>query len=130
MTTEPSGPEILADALLKDAEAHEDGRYDDIGERYDDVYGELLPMDDVKDPHVSLALGFWDGWSDARNHDWQYYEGIGERDWPRLRGKSTVDMLRTGADPADPVLLRHFRRAPRTPFRERLRAWIQRRGTD
>jgi len=57
--------------LLADADAHEGGRFDDVAERYDDVLAELLPLKDRWTPQVSIAFEFWDGWADARNHDWQ-----------------------------------------------------------
>lgn len=75
--------DILASALLADADAHEGNRFEDIGERYDDVLAGLLPLKDRWTLHVSVALEFWDGWVDARNHDWQYYPGIARDDWPR-----------------------------------------------
>ena len=31
-----------------------------------------------------IALSFWDGWIDASNHQWRYYEPITEREWPLL----------------------------------------------
>jgi hypothetical protein len=29
-------------------------------------------------------LNFWDGWQDARNHDWRFYKGIDASDWSIL----------------------------------------------
>lgn len=96
MATEAA--EILAKALVADAELHEANRYHEIGERYDDVYGELLPLDGASEAPVRVALEFWDGWIDARNHDWLYYEGIGEHDWPRY-ARVVSDCLRSNRVP-------------------------------
>jgi hypothetical protein len=105
--------EILCGALVADAQAHQAGRYDDIGERYDDVYVELLRIDGLSERPVRIALDFWDGWIDARNHDWLYYDGIEEHDWPRhARVVSDSDCLRFGRVPDVPSFQAHFARPP------------------
>ncbi len=124
MATEAA--EILAKALVADAELHEANRYHEIGERYDDVYGELLPLDGASEAPVRVALEFWDGWIDARNHDWLYYEGIGEHDWPRY-ARVVSDCLRSNRVPDDPTLRKHFCRPPKSPVRVRLAQLLLRR---
>ena len=116
--------DILASALLADADAHEGGRFDDIAERYDDVLAELLPLKDRWTPQVSIAFEFWDGWADARNHDWHYYPGIARDDWPRL-ARDIARSLREGVEPADPIVLQHFRPRPRRSWRTRFREWLR-----
>ena len=37
--------EILADALERDAKDHDAGQYKDIGLKWDDIYGQLLPIE-------------------------------------------------------------------------------------
>jgi hypothetical protein len=111
--------EVVAEALLADAEAHDGGRYEEIGEKFDDVLAEVLPLPDAKAHHVSVAFSFWDGWIDARNHEWLYYEGIGRDDWPR-HARAVTSALQVGCSPEDPALLRHFDRPPRPPLRTRL----------
>lgn len=123
MATEAA--DILADALLADAEAHEGGRYGEIGEHYDDVYAELLPLDGFSERPVRIALDFWDGWIDARNHDWLYYDGIEEHDWPR-HARFVSACLRSDQIPDDPTLKKHFDRPPVTPMGARLRAFVSR----
>lgn len=108
----------LAGALLADADAHARNRFDDIGERYDDVLTELLPFKDRWTPRVSLAFRFWDGWVDARNHDWQYYRGIARDDWPRL-ARVIARSLQEGVELTDPELMAHF--GPRAH-----RSWLTR----
>jgi hypothetical protein len=123
MATEAA--DILADALLVDAEAHEAGRYGEIGERYDDVYAELLPLDGLSERPVRMALDFWDGWIDARNHDWLYYDGIEEHDWPR-HARFVSACLRSGRIPDDPTLKKHFDRPPVAPKGAPLRGFLSR----
>lgn len=96
---------ILATALIADAIDHEAGRHLSIAERYDEVEAELLPIQDLKERRFAIAFNFWDGWTDASNHNWYNYPGIAERNalststhhassllgWDRMR--------RTGAFP-------------------------------
>jgi hypothetical protein len=124
--TSTDAAEILADALVADAELHEANRYHEIGERYDDVYAELLPLDGPSEAPVRVALAFWDGWIDARNHDWAYYEGIGEHDWPRY-ARVVSDCIRSSRVPDDPTLRKHFCRPPKPPMRVRLARLLLRR---
>jgi hypothetical protein len=64
-----------------------------------------------------VALEFWDGWIDARNHDWLYYPGIAVSDWPRL-AHGIVEDLRQDRDISDEALLERFdfRRRPARSF--------------
>ena len=64
--------------------AHESGDLTAISMGYDQLDAEL-PRNAGPDFHkLDVALEFWDGWIDARNHDWLYYPGIAASDWPRL----------------------------------------------
>jgi hypothetical protein len=65
---------------------------------------------------LHIARYFWDGWIDARNHDWQYYEGIAEQDWPHLARSLAAD-LRADREPSEKLILQHFdlRRASTKP---------------
>jgi hypothetical protein len=54
-----------------------------------------------------IALSFWDGWIDARNHEWQYYPGIEESDWPKL-AKEIVKALAKDQEITQPTVLAHF----------------------
>ncbi len=123
MATEAA--EILANALVADADAHEAKRYGEIGERYDDVYAQLLPLDGLSARSVRIAFDFWDGWIDARNHDWLYYDGIEQGDWPR-HARFVAECLRSGRVPDDPTLQRHFDRPPNAPLLVRLARLLRR----
>lgn len=111
--------EVVAEALLADADAHDAGRCDEIGEKFDEVLADALPLPDAKAHHVSVAFNFWDGWIDARNHDWLYYEGIDRDDWPR-HARAVASALRVGSSHDDLAVLKHFDRPPRPPLRTRL----------
>ena len=103
--TEADG--ILGAALIADAVAHDAGRHDEVGERYDDVYSDLLPIQDLNDRRFAIAFNFWDGWCDARNHDWNFYPGIGRDDWPKL-AREIASALDHGSPPSNPLILQRF----------------------
>ncbi|MEY2426073.1 MAG: nitrite reductase small subunit [Actinomycetota bacterium] len=115
--------EILARALVADAEAHESARYDDIGERYDDVYGELLPIQDLGARKFAIAFHFWDAWIDARNHGWNYYPDIAPPDWP-LFAREIAAALRDGVDPSNSTVVKLFSPENFPPLRKRLWTWL------
>lgn len=95
-----AGPsvEVLAAALEADADAHEAGRHDAVGERYDDVLAEVTPFWDPRARRLSVGFHFWDCWVDARNHDWNYYPDAQEGDRPRL-ARAVAAALRSGEEP-------------------------------
>ncbi len=75
---------------------------------YDEM-DEALPRDS-DDPRCSklfVALSFWDGWIDASNHAWQYYQPICESDWPVL-ARELASTLRADHDVSNPVVLKRF----------------------
>lgn len=98
--------EFLASALEADAAAQEAGHTEEIGERYDEVLLEVRPVWDENADALSMGFHFWDCWADARNHDWNYYPGITENDWPGL-AREVADAVRQGRQPEDlPTALR------------------------
>jgi len=101
---------IVASALRQDAAAHEAGDFQAIANRYDDVYAEVLPLCSDLPGMVATGFTFWDWWADARNHEWQYYEGITRDDWPRL-ARHVADAVEAATPITDVVLMRHFQRA-------------------
>jgi hypothetical protein len=119
---EELGTGVLASALEADADAHDAGRYDAVGERYDDILGEVLPFWDSHPRALSMGFHFWDCWVDARNHDWQYHPDADEADWPRL-ARAVAAALRSGQDP-DGVPLALL--APGPTMRQRFLAWLRR----
>lgn len=127
--TSDGAEDTLAVALLADADAHERERFGDVGERYDDVLAGLLPLKDRWTPRVSVALQFWDGWIDARNHDWRYYPGIARDDWPRL-ARDIARSLREGVEPTDPNLMAHFGPSAHRSWLTRLSEWRRGRSSE
>lgn len=99
--------ERVASALERAAEAHEAERYREISGHFKDVdvpetRGEGTPF-----AKVGIALNFFDGWVDASNHDWLYYEGISQEDWPRF-ARLIARALRSDREVPTPVVLKHF----------------------
>ena len=117
--------DVVADALLADADAHEAERYDDIGERYDEVEAQLQPLPGRSDRPVRFAMDFWDGWIDDGNHDWCNYDGIEQHDWPQ-HARLIAACLRAAEVPDDSVLRQHFVLPPRRSWRERLAPLLRR----
>lgn len=99
--------QTLIAELTRDAEAHEADRYLDIGAEFERVDAELPRGQGSEFDKFFIAFHFWDGWIDARNHNWQYYEGIEERDWPRL-ARTIVEALESDQEITDPLVLKHF----------------------
>jgi hypothetical protein len=122
VATPTHGDRILAAALVADAAAHETGQFEAIGEVYDDVYRELLAIQDLKERRFGIALNFWDGWADARNHDWFHYPGIAQSDWPRL-ARGIAEALENGVDPTDAAVVARFAPENLLPLRTRLSHW-------
>jgi hypothetical protein len=82
----------FATALEGAALSHERGVPSGIETGYDEL-DVLLPRGQGPEyDKLHVALHFWDGWIDARNHDWMYYEGIEERDWPHLARVIATDL--------------------------------------
>jgi hypothetical protein len=80
MFTYAEAKQSLVENLTRDAVAHEAGHYRDIGHAFDELDANLPREGGREFDQIFIALAFWDGWIDARNHDWQYYDGIGESD--------------------------------------------------
>jgi hypothetical protein len=112
---------ILADALESEAAEHDAGRYSKLAECYDDVYGELLPLVNTDRPPFQVALYFLDSWGDASQHQWRFYDGINQADWPTY-ARQIASVLRSDGQVTDPILLRHF--GPRRP--SFVTRWFQR----
>jgi hypothetical protein len=121
--------ERFASSLESAAQAHEAGNLSDIETGYDALDQELPRGEGAEYDKLHIALHFWDGWIDARNHDWQYYEGIAEQDWPRLARVLAAD-LRADREIGEERILRHFdlrNSAARPSLWNRLRARLGKR---
>ena len=106
------------------ARAHDAGFFFAIPEGYDRLEAEVSRRPSPDFDTLKTALAFWDGWIDARNHDWRHYPGIKAGDWPRL-ARGIIDDLRQGRDIGDKRVLARFDfRRPRT----RPSLWTRLRG--
>ena len=103
------GTQEMIKVLLEAAAAHEAGRLAliEIPASYDLLdFG--LPRDAGPEfDKLLVALEFWGCWIDSRNHNWQYYDGIGVNDWPRLARKIVAD-LEADREITDGVVLARF----------------------
>ena len=85
----------LVAELLKDAAAHEGGRYDEIGRRFDGVEHELPGGAAPALGQLRVALAFWDGWIDARDRGWQGGT-IDKGEWPMLARRIASEISQDG----------------------------------
>jgi hypothetical protein len=90
--TPDAARQALAGYLLTDAAAHEKGRYDEIGRRFDGFEHAFPQGDDEALIDLRMALTFWDAWVDARNHGWQPTAGIQQAEWPVLARGIAADI--------------------------------------
>jgi hypothetical protein len=118
--------QALIEGLLHDAIAHEAGHYNEVGAQFEAFERLLTEADGYTNNQVSLAYDFWDGWIDAHNHDWRFYEPIQEADWPRL-ARHIVHAPREDREITEPIVLDRFQRMPQLPLIERLAALFRRR---
>jgi len=117
--------EILATAIEKDALNHESGKYSKIGLSWDEVYGQLLPIEDIDQPMYGIAFRFWDDWCDAANHNWQYHKPIKSNEWPNLAREIAAD-LRSGIVSTNPIIIDNFKQKPKQNIIKRIKAWLSR----
>jgi len=99
--------QAFIDGLNRDVDAHEAGRYKEVGAGFDDLDGELPRDHGPEFDKLFIALNFWDGWIDSRNHNWLYYKGIKQSDWPVL-AKRIVKSLEADEEISEPMVLGHF----------------------
>jgi hypothetical protein len=74
----------LVAALRNDAAAHEAGRFDEVGRRFDGIERDLPRGSAPALARLRVALAFWDGWIDARDHGWLGGGNIPKGEWPML----------------------------------------------
>lgn len=107
MLTPLAAREALTAYLLKDADAHEAQRFDEIGRRFDG-YEHAFPRGAEPElVELRVALTFWDAWIDARNHGWQVTAGIQPAEWPALARGIAADLAAARAI-RDPRVRRLF----------------------
>lgn len=88
---------------------------------YDDMDGALPRSVGAEWTKVFIALSFWDGWIDASNHEWRYYDPIGQNDWPELAREIAGD-LRCDREITNPEVLKRFGPRTRVPLVNRIKA--------
>jgi hypothetical protein len=97
----------LGQHLLDDATAHEAGRVDAVGRRFD-AMERALPRGAAPElTKLRIALTFWDAWIDARNAGWPSSEDIRQSEWPRLARLIAGD-LANDRQITDPLVLTRF----------------------
>jgi hypothetical protein len=84
--------ESLVTELQKDAAAHERGRYDEIGRRFDRIEREMPRGPAPQLRKLRVAIAFWDGWIDARNREWPAGGNIDKGEWPMLARRIASDL--------------------------------------
>ena len=99
--------ELLASALEKDANDQDLGQIENLGMQWDNVYGQILSIDEINQPLYNLAFRFWDDWADAANHEWKYYEPIKEAEWPSI-AREIACSLRSQVLPTNPLIIEKF----------------------
>lgn len=92
--------------LRQDAMEHEAERYDSIGRRFDNLEYHLPRGTSPELSRLHIALTFWDGWIDARNHGWPAGP-IAATEWPALARDVAAD-LEAGRDVSNPLVLARF----------------------
>jgi len=86
--------QAMALHLTGDAAAHDGGRFDEIGRRFDAVERSLSHEKLAGElGTLRLALMFWDAWIDARNRGWQPTRDIQAAEWPALARGIAADLL-------------------------------------
>jgi hypothetical protein len=80
----------LVSELLKDAAAHDAGRFDEIGRRSDRM--EIPRVGPPELTKLRVALSFWGAWTDARNHSWPPDGNIAKEEWPVLARRIAADI--------------------------------------
>jgi hypothetical protein len=106
MLTYTAARDAIVQHLRQDAAAHEAERYDAVGRRFDSVEYHFPRGTAPELGRLHIALTFWDGWIDARNHGWPAGP-IAREEWPGL-ARRVADDLAADRDVSDSVVLARF----------------------
>jgi hypothetical protein len=120
---------LLAARLEDAANAHDSGDLAAIANGFDEIDHALPRHRGSHDNILFIALNFWDGWIDARNHEWLYYKGISREDWGAL-ARQIAYKLRNGLEIDNERVLHHFdlRIPPRKSLFTHIRDHIHKRS--
>ena len=113
--------DILASALEADATLQETGDVRQMGTAQERTWLQVVAIAPDHGDAVGFAFTFWDEWTDAANHEWQYHDPIVQSDWPRY-AREIAEGLRQGRLPEDERLLDLISLKPRQTFRQ----WLSR----
>jgi hypothetical protein len=94
-------------ALEAAATAHEAADFAKISSGHKELDAAVPRNSDSRYDKLLIALDFWSGWIDARNHDWLYYRGFSAADWPALARRLLQD-LRDNHEIGDERVLERF----------------------
>jgi hypothetical protein len=114
----------LIEQLTRDIESHSRGNFQRVGKNFE-VFDLNLPRNSGPEfKKLFIALNFWDSWQDSRNHEWRYYKGISQSDWPRLAALIIKDLDEEN-EITSPIILDHFDLRPkRTGLKRSTYLWI------
>ena len=108
---------IVAAALEAEATLQESGGVERLGEAYEPTYARAREIDQNYGEAIAFAFTFWDEWTDAARHDWQFHDPLTRADWPRF-ARDIAAAVRQGRVPDNEFLLEQIRLKPRRTFRQ------------
>lgn len=121
MFTYDEARKYLIEQLRRDIEKHNRGDFRKIGENFE-VFDQNLPRNIGPEfKKIFLALNFWDSWQDARNHEWRYYKGIAQSDWPRL-AQIIINDIEKEKEITSNIILKYFDFKPSVGIIERIKS--------
>src|SRR3982751_5547022 len=120
MTPADAVRDALVAHLREDAAAHEAERFDAIARRFDAVERRFPRGAAPELGRLHVALAFWDGWIDARNHGWPAGP-IARAAWPDL-ARSVGSDLDADRDGADPLVVARFDLVAHPKLNERVQS--------
>lgn len=120
MFTHREAKKYLIEHLTRDIQYHNSGDYPRIGDGFNELDINLPRSDDPKFNKLHIALNFWDGWQDSRNHDWHFYKGISQNDWPQL-AKIIIQNIEEEKEITNELILKHFGLFPKESIISKLK---------
>lgn len=120
MFTYHEAKHYLIEHLSRDVVLHVAGDYGHVGDNFNDFDANLPRNGDPKFKKLYIALNFWDGWLDARNHDWHFYKGISQNDWPKL-AKMIIQNIEEEKEITSEIILAHFDLKPKESIISKLK---------
>lgn len=124
MFTYSQAKKYVVESLAQDIGNHDRGEFKKIGEGFD-VFDQNLPR--ASGPEFNklfLALNFWDCWQDARNHEWRYYKGISQADWPQF-ARMIIKDIEEDKDITSSIILEHFDFKPSVGIIKRITSFFK-----